>query len=82
MGDDAQYVMNGKRLREIARYTLDPSTGNFGCVVPAGVWYFDKLSIDARLRCWSRRLSMRLRMASMGRMGASPSTKLRNQLSN
>jgi len=38
-GMDAQYVMNGRRLRETARYTLDPSTGSFGCVVPACVWH-------------------------------------------
>lgn len=24
---------------EIARYHLDPSVGNFGCVVPTGVWH-------------------------------------------
>lgn len=28
-----------KRLREVARYVLDPSAGNFGCVVPTGVWH-------------------------------------------
>ena len=26
-------------LRESARYMLDPSVGNFGCVVPVGVWH-------------------------------------------
>ena len=26
-------------LRETARYILDPTVGNFGCVVPAGVWH-------------------------------------------
>lgn len=39
MGDDCQYVMNGKCLRESARYMLDPTVGTFGCVVPAGVWH-------------------------------------------
>jgi len=38
-GMDAQYVMNGKRLKEVERVILDPSTGSFGCVVPAGVWH-------------------------------------------
>lgn len=38
-GMDAQDVMNGKRFREVARYVLDPCAGNFGCVVPAGVWH-------------------------------------------
>lgn len=38
-GKDAQNVANGCRLREIARIILDPSSGNFGCVVPAGVWH-------------------------------------------
>ena len=26
-------------MNETARYMLDPSVGNFGCVVPAGVWH-------------------------------------------
>ena len=39
MGMDAQYVVNGKRLKEYARYMLDPSIGNFGCVVPKGAWH-------------------------------------------
>jgi len=46
-GMDAQYVMNGKSfdklrtgcLKEVERVILDPSTGSFGCVVPAGVWH-------------------------------------------
>ena len=36
MGMDAQDVPSGRRLKESARYMLDPSLGNFGCVVPAG----------------------------------------------
>lgn len=39
MGMDAQDVPSGKRFKESARYMLDPSVGNFGCVVPAGVWH-------------------------------------------
>lgn len=31
--------LNGRRLKEIARYTLDLTAGNLGCVVPAGVWH-------------------------------------------
>lgn len=30
---------NGNRLHETARYTLEPTAGNLGCVVPAGVWH-------------------------------------------
>ena len=29
----------GRRLKEMARIVLDPSSGNYGCVVPAGVWH-------------------------------------------
>jgi len=39
MGEDAQYVMNGRRLKEVERVTLDPTASSFGCVVPAGVWH-------------------------------------------
>ena len=39
MGMDAQDVVNGVRLREKERITLDPSVGNYGCVVPAGAWH-------------------------------------------
>jgi len=38
-GMDAQDVPFGKRLKESARYMLDPSVGNYGCVVPVGVWH-------------------------------------------
>jgi len=38
-GMDAQDIPSGKRLKESARYMLDPTVGNFGCVVPAGVWH-------------------------------------------
>ena len=39
MGMDAQDVLSGKRFKESARCMLDPSLGNFGCVVPAGAWH-------------------------------------------
>lgn len=39
MGMDAQDVPHGKRLKESARYMLDLSIGNFGCVVPKGAWH-------------------------------------------
>ena len=39
MGMDAQDVPSGRRFKELARYMLDPSVGNFGCVVPAGAWH-------------------------------------------
>lgn len=39
MGMDAQDVPSGKRFKESARYMLDPSLGNFGCVVRAGAWH-------------------------------------------
>ena len=39
MGMDAQDVPSGKRFKESVRYMLDPSVGNFGCVVPAGAWH-------------------------------------------
>ena len=39
LGMDAQDVPSGRRFKESARYMLDPSVGNFGCVVPAGAWH-------------------------------------------
>ena len=39
MGMDSQDVPSGRRFKESARYMLDPSLGNFGCVVPAGAWH-------------------------------------------
>ena len=39
MGMDVQGVPFGKRFKESVRYMLDPSLGNCGCVVPAGVWH-------------------------------------------
>ncbi len=29
----------GRRLHETARIVQDPSSGNYGCVVPAGTWH-------------------------------------------
>ena len=29
----------GCRLHETARIVLDPSSGNYGCIVPAGTWH-------------------------------------------
>lgn len=43
MGMDAQDRPSGIRYKESARYILDPSVGNFGCVVPAGVWHTVKV---------------------------------------
>lgn len=39
MSMDAQDVMEGVRLREKERITLDASIGCYGCVVPARVWH-------------------------------------------
>ena len=39
MGMDVQDVPSDRRLKEAARYVLDPSLSNFGCVVPAGAWH-------------------------------------------
>lgn len=39
MGMDAQDFSSGKRLKEVARFVLDPTVGNYGCVVPMGVWH-------------------------------------------
>ena len=36
MGMDAQDVPSGKRFKESARWMLEASVGNCGCVVPAG----------------------------------------------
>lgn len=38
-GIDAQDAVSCRCLKESARYMLDPTVGNFGCVVPAGVWH-------------------------------------------
>lgn len=32
-------VVFGDNMNETVRYMLDPTVGNFGCVVPAGVWH-------------------------------------------
>ena len=36
---DVRSTSSGTELVETARYHLDPSVGNFGCVVPAGAWH-------------------------------------------
>lgn len=33
-----QGVAIGRRLHETARIIMDPSSGSYGCVVPAGIW--------------------------------------------
>ena len=38
-GMDAQDVTRGRRLKETVRIELAPSAGNFGCIVPAGLWH-------------------------------------------
>lgn len=37
--EQKQDVAIGRRLHETARIVLDPFSGNYGCVVPAGVWH-------------------------------------------
>ena len=32
-------VVFDNNMNETVRYMLDPTVGNFGCVVPAGVWH-------------------------------------------
>ena len=39
MGMDVQDIPSDRRLKEAARYVLDPSLSNYGCVVPAGAWH-------------------------------------------
>lgn len=37
--EQKQDMAIGRRLHETARIVLDPSSGNYGCVVPAGAWH-------------------------------------------
>ena len=37
--EQKQDMAIGRRLHETARIVLDQSSGNYGCVVPAGVWH-------------------------------------------
>lgn len=37
--EQKQDMAIGRRLHETARIVLDPSSGNYGCVVPAGTWH-------------------------------------------
>ena len=41
-GDDIEQKPDkaiGRRFQETARIVLDPSSGNYGCIVPAGTWH-------------------------------------------
>ena len=38
-GMDAMNVTNGRRFREVERIHLDPTVGNYGCVIPQGAWH-------------------------------------------
>ena len=37
--EQKQDMAIGRRLHETARIVLDPSSGNYGSVVPAGTWH-------------------------------------------
>lgn len=37
--EQKQDMAIGRRLHETARIALDPSSGNYGCVVPADTWH-------------------------------------------
>lgn len=37
--EQKQDMAIGRRLHETARIVLDPSSGSYGCVVPAGTWH-------------------------------------------
>ena len=37
--EQKQDMAIGCRLHETARIVMDPSSGNYGCVVPAGTWH-------------------------------------------
>lgn len=60
--DEVQFSEDGKT--EVERIHLDPSTGNFGCVVPADTWHtvevFEPSVIyegkDGRYGAWLREL--------------------------
>lgn len=62
-GMDAQDVTNGRRLRETCRYVLEPAAGNYGCMVPPGVWH--------TVRVLEPSVILKPRMAGTGRMGVS-----------
>ena len=38
-GMDAMNVTNERRFREVERIHLDPTVGNYGCVIPKGAWH-------------------------------------------
>ena len=37
--EQKQDMAIGRRLHETARIVLNPSSGSYGCIVPAGVWH-------------------------------------------
>ena len=37
--EQKQDMTIGRRLHETARIVMDPSSGSYGCVVPAGTWH-------------------------------------------
>ena len=37
--EQKQDMAIGRRLHETARIVMDPSSGSYGCVVPAGTWH-------------------------------------------
>lgn len=38
-GMDVMNVTNERRFREVERIHLDPTVGNYGCVIPKGAWH-------------------------------------------
>ena len=38
-GMDTMNVTNERRFREVERIHLDPTVGNYGCVIPKGAWH-------------------------------------------
>ena len=38
-GMDTMNVTNGRRFREVERIHLDPTVGNYGCIIPQGAWH-------------------------------------------
>ena len=38
-GMDSMNVTNERRFREVERIHLDPTVGNYGCVIPKGAWH-------------------------------------------
>lgn len=38
-GMDVMNLTNERRFREVERIHLDPTVGNYGCVIPKGAWH-------------------------------------------